>query len=379
MIIIEDMSKCTGCHACMSICPKACISMAQDEEGFLYPKINEDSCIGCGACRTTCPIANKSFAIEKRENICAYGAVNQDEDVRLKSSSGGIFTAIAEKIIDKGGVVFGAALNNGFQVEHISVDTYEGLEKLRGSKYVQSTIGNAYKETKKLLLEGKLVYFTGTPCQIGGLYSFLGKDYDNLITQDIICHGVPSPMVWDSYLDTVADREKIKDISFRDKVTGWRGYSYTVETKDDVITEKASTNLMNKAFLRNLCLRPSCYDCSYKTKVRQSDITLADFWGVENVVPELDDNKGTSLVVVNSFKGKAIFEEICHKLTVKEVSLDEAIKYNSAMVKSVDKPRKREAFISRVRKKGFNAASKRYLRDSFITRLKKAVKRLIRA
>ena len=221
MIEITEQVKCTGCSACANICPKQCISMVADLEGFLYPSVDTKECINCGLCEKICPILKKNPI--KSDDIIAYAAMLNNTDIRLESSSGGVFTAIAESVIDKNGVVFGAELDENFNVIHTYVETKEELKKFRGSKYVQSVIGETYKRAKGFLDQGRFVLFTGTPCQIGGLYAYLNKDYDNLITQDLICHGVPSPMVWRKYLEFREDisHAGVRRMSFRHKKYGW--------------------------------------------------------------------------------------------------------------------------------------------------------------
>lgn len=379
MIRITEKSKCTGCSACSSICPKQCITITADNEGFLYPVVNAELCINCGLCEKVCPILNGKTSTNERE-IKAYAAINNNEEIRLKSSSGGIFTLIAESVIDKGGVVFGAAFDNDFKVIHKYTETKEGLEDFRGSKYVQSVIGETYKQAKNFLESGRIVLFTGTPCQIGGLYSYLGKDYDNLITQDLICHGVPSPMVWRKYLEyrESVSRASARRMSFRRKNCGWKTFSVSFEFSNNTeYVAKLTDDPYMQAFLRNLCLRPSCYDCKFKTKHRQADITLADFWGAQNFLPEMDDDKGTSLIIINSDRGKDIFNKISNKTKFSEVNIEEAIKNNSSMIQSVVLPKKRENFIADIKAKPFNKVVDSYCKRKFINRLKGKLKSIL--
>lgn len=373
-------SKCTGCHACANICPQKCISMAADNEGFLYPVINTELCINCGLCEKVCPIVNGKTAANERE-VRAYAAINKNEEIRLNSSSGGIFTLIAENVLDKDGVVFGAAFDKDFDVIHTYAKTKDKLEQFRGSKYVQSVIGKTYKQAKEFLEQGRTVLFTGTPCQIGGLYSYLGKDYANLITQDLICHGVPSPMVWRKYLEY---REKIsrvsaRRISFRRKDCGWKKFSVSCEfTNDTEYLSELTEDPYMQAFLHNLCLRPSCYDCAFKTKHRQADITLADFWGIQYIAPEMDDDKGISLLIVNSEKGEQILEEFKNNLILQKVDLSEAIKYNSAMITSVSLPKNRTKFMSDIWHQSFDKTAKKYCKVKFIVKVKNKLKSILK-
>lgn len=356
MIEIKDKAKCSGCHLCMNICPKNCIEMKVDKEGFLYPEVDKEKCIECGLCEKRCPILNDMSVVNDPK---AYACYNKDDRIREESSSGGIFTLLASYIIDNGGIVYGAAFNQNFEVEHIEVTNKEDLSKLRGSKYVQSKLGDTYSKIKEHLNQDKLVYFSGTPCQIDGLLCFLNKRYDNLICQDIVCHGVPSPKVWKHYLKKF-DLEKNAIISFRDKSTGWDSYSFSIKQKNNSFTELSSQNEYMKVFLKDLCLRPSCYDCHSKSLHRNSDITLADFWGIKEVCPEMYDNKGTSLVFINSNKGQELFSKIISNIKYKEVDIKEATKYNPSSFKSVNISEKREEFINNVFNYQFDSYAKKY-------------------
>lgn len=382
MIEITDKTKCCGCHACYNICPKGAIKMQQDEKGFEYPVIDKEKCINCGLCEKVCPIINnKQIENEPR----AYACYNKDLNIRMKSSSGGIFTLLAEEILNKGGVVFGASFNTKFEVEHIMVEKTEELEKLRGSKYTQSKIGETYKKAKEILEEGRYVLFTGTPCQIEGLKSYLRKEYDKLYTQDIICHGVPSPKVWKKYIKyrEKIDNEKPKKISFRNKDNGWKLFNTKFEYKNFSYKQNQNEDKFMQAFLKNTILRDSCYNCSFKKLNRISDITLADFWGIQNIMPELDDNKGTSLVIVNSKKGQELFENIKEKIIYKNVDIQEAIKYNMSMIESAKMDKNRKKFFENLDKLDFDKLVKKYTYQPSIFKkiefkIKGVIKRIIK-
>lgn len=331
---IIDNSKCCGCHACMNICPKKAIKMVEDNKGFKYPVIDQKKCINCEMCKKVCPVLNGK--IEEEKKIKAYACYNKNNIERLNSSSGGIFILLAKEIIKRNGIVFGASFDNNFNVVHTYAEKEDELTKFMGSKYTQSIIGNNYKKVKEFLEEDRYVLFSGTPCQIEGLKNFLKKDYDKLFTQDIVCHGVPSPNVWQKYLKYMKNKnnETIKSVNFRNKDHGWSKYQTKILFDTKIYNEEHPNNLYMKAFLNNLCLRDSCYNCSFKKKYRESDITLADYWGIDNLHPDINDDKGVSLVVVNTKKGSDLFNLIISKITYKDTDLDEAIKYNPSMINS---------------------------------------------
>jgi coenzyme F420-reducing hydrogenase beta subunit len=343
MIDIIDKINCCGCHACYNSCPQQCISMQSDDEGFWYPIVDSKECMDCGLCEKVCPILSKPM-VENHPK--AYACRNKDDKVRQQSSSGGVFTIVAASVIANHGVVFGAGFDGEFNVLHSWTDSLDGLRNFRGSKYVQSSIGDTYEQAKEFLKQGRQVLFSGTPCQIAGLKSYLGKDYEGLICLDIICHGVPSPLVWKQYRSKLGNHKELKSISFRDKTFGWKRFSlrFTYKNDDEYIKDLNSDGFM-QGFLKNIYLRPSCYHCNFKTLTRQSDITLADFWGIENILPSFDDDKGTSLILVNSNKGKEIFLAAADKMKYEKVDIDQAIVYNSSAIKSVAYNPKRDQFF----------------------------------
>lgn len=310
MISIMSKYNCFGCKACYSVCPQNCIDMLIDEEGFWYPKINMEKCIQCSLCEKICPainVYNNKKAYSKPITLAAW---NNDRFKREVSSSGGVFTSIAEWVLSNDGIVFGAGYDSQYNVIHKEASSKEKLDEIRGSKYVQSNINDTYVKTRYYLEKNKMVLFSGTPCQIAGLYNFIQQDYANLYTCDIVCHGVPSPKVFNKYKKMLEKRNnsKIKKISFRNKKFGWKLYSVSLLFEND--TEYSKTLKEDPymlGFLRNYFLRPSCYKCIYAKLPRVSDITLGDFWGIDNKHPELDDNKGTSLVLVNTEKGREMF------------------------------------------------------------------------
>lgn len=374
MVEIFDKHNCCGCAACVQACPKQCISFDEDEQGFRYPLVNKAECIDCGLCEKVCPCLNQD---EARKPLKVYAAINPNEAIRMKSSSGGIFTMLAETIIDDGGVVFGARFDENWEVIHDYTETKEGLEAFRGSKYVQSRIGETYKQAHEFLNAGRKVLFSGTSCQIAGLKKFLRKEYDNLLTVEVVCHGVPSPRVWRSYLKDKFDVSQISHISFRDKSTGWLDFSLKIEQNGkQTFVEPMSRNIYMKAFLRDLSLRPSCYNCPSKSGKSHAAIALADFWGHQLINPSEFDNMGTSLVLAYTDKGKNLISNLgC----AEKADLQYAKKFNTAINCSVYKNEYVELFWREFINHGFKnihrVTSKFDI--SFIVRLKGWGRRII--
>lgn len=374
MIEIIKKSQCSGCGACASLCPQKSIAMQMDDEGFLYPLIKKDLCNDCGLCQTICPVLSQKE--KNNETIKAYAAWHKNDAVRKASSSGGVFTALAAYVLQENGVVFGAKYNDNWEVEHGFIEQVEQIPLLQGSKYVQSKTGNAYKRAREFLKEGKLVLFSGTPCQIEGLLAFLRKPYDNLITQDIICHGVPSPMAWSKYLQ-YHQVKNIKSIAFRNKEEGWRKYSMRIEYENGKTYRKnLDDDPMLQVFLKDLCLRPSCYSCSFKGKERISDITLADYWGVEHCESALQGDEGISLLITHTQKGEDLLHKVKDNLQIFVTDFERAIGFNKAMVACPVKPSEREQFLVELKNGGF-AKTKRFWKKSPIKRLKKLIKKFL--
>lgn len=367
-MISINKDNCSGCAACANACPKGCIIMRPDQEGFVYPEVDTKKCISCGVCQRVCPIntLHQTSNTSNHEPVC-YAAYNKNEQVRLSSSSGGIFTLLAEYALERNGVVFGAALTEQNRIRHICIEKKTELPKLRGSKYVQSEIGNTYVLAEEYLRTGRLVLFSGTPCQIGGLKSYLRKEYDNLITQDIICHGCPSPLVWHKYLEF---REKqsgdvVQSVSFRDKRKGWKRFSLRLGfEKGREYTRTLFSDLFLQGFLKDFCLRPSCYQCSFRGIVRESDITLADYWGIGSVHPEMDDDKGTSLVVANTDAGRRVLDVILLSCVYCRSDGYKAFKHNPAIIYSPNRPKERDTYIQDVVGLGFSRVKTKYFRTT---------------
>lgn len=339
---------CCGCTACIHICPVKCIEMKEDSEGFLYPAVDNEKCINCHKCENVCPIGNLRNDNTETKTFIGY---NKNEKVRKQSSSGGIFSLAAEWIIKQNGAVFGAAFDDNFEVCHIAVETKEELSKLRGSKYVQSRLGDAYPLVKRYLENSRLVLFTGTACQIAGLKKYLNKEYETLYTVDVLCHGVPSPKVWKMYLDDKKEQYNapIEKAEFRSKESGWKGYSVNIEFSDNrrYCTRFYDDKYM-QMFLGNIDLRPSCYDCRFKDFPRISDMTIGDSWGIEDYMPDMDDDNGTSVILVHSSKGKKMLDELKEDLILKGASLDKALPITADSRKSVEMHPNRKKFFEGV-------------------------------
>lgn len=379
---IIEYEQCCGCHACYNICPKHAIKMVEDDKGFKYPKIDKAKCINCELCKKVCPVLKN---INTKNNIKSYACYNLNNKERMNSSSGGIFILLAKEILKKDGVVFGAYLNDKFKVEHTMITDEKDLYKLMGSKYVQSTIGYIYKEVKEKLQQDKYVLFTGTPCQIEGLKSYLMKDYDKLYTQDIICHGVPSPLVWEKYKKyrEKVDKNKPIKISFRNKDDGWTLFNMKFSYRKSYYKKNQNEDLFMQAFLKNTILRDSCYNCHFKKINRISDITLADYWGIQNVHPELNDNKGTSVLIVNSKKGEELFNQIKDKIKFVETDIKKIIEYNPALIESAKMDKNRKLFFENLDNIEFDELVKKYtykrpLYRRILSKIKRIIKRIIK-
>lgn len=338
---ISCSKECTGCAACVNICPKKAITMTVNAQGFLYPEINQSQCIECGLCKKECP-TNKD--IVKKSYLSCYASYSLNPEVREKSSSGGVFTEFAKQILLQNGFVVGAAFDNN-KLKHIIIDKTEEIKKIRGSKYLQSEIGDIYEKVKKLLEDNKLVLFSGTPCQINGLKSYLQKEYENLYTIDVFCHGVPSPLVFKKYME---EMKYIPDtpINFRDKTFGWNNYNFLFQTNDGTISSLNDTDTYLRGFVQNLYLRESCYNCKYNAlENRNADISIGDFWGVETHYPDLTDNKGVSAIITYTLKGQALLNEISAGLYLKTVEIEQIVAGNPILVSPVTKHPSKNIFF----------------------------------
>ena len=300
MTHIIEKNKCTGCNACFNICPANAISMLEDKEGFKFPIIDETKCTNCGLCSKICPVINTKYDNEENPKCFAFMA---NDEIRKNSASGGVFAHLAHIFINNGGYAVGAVYTNDWSVEHIVSNKLEDIAKMQSSKYLQSDTKSSYKEIKNILDQGKKVLFSGTPCQVAGLKSFLRKDYENLYSLDIVCHGVPSKKVFKKYLDEVYGIENVKSYNFRSKEkNGWSGCSKCELSTGEVILKEKKNDEFYIPFLENLILRECCGNCQFNKLPRQGDITIGDFWGIHRYNKKLNDKKGTSVVLVNNKK-----------------------------------------------------------------------------
>ena len=362
MIRINNKAECCGCGACAQRCPRKCITMQSDKEGFAYPLVDTKQCTNCGLCEKVCPVINQQA---EQHPIATYAAINSNDTVREQSSSGGIFTLLAEETIKNGGIVFGAAFNERWAVEHTFADNIDDIKKFRGSKYVQSDIGNSYAVAEKFLKEDKEVLFSGTPCQVAGLKKYLRKEYKNLKTVDFVCHGTPSPLVWEKYLKEVCqanDITTISDIQFRNKAEGWKKFSLQItytgnDGKEKIFREPLNKNLYMRCFLGDLCLRPSCYQCPARNGKSGSDITLGDLWGAEQICPKIDDDKGLSLVLLRKECGLPYFDKT-------PIPYSEALKHNPVLERDVREPKRRRKFFRLFHKNGVCKATQTCTKQS---------------
>ena len=376
MEMICNKKECTGCTACLNACPRKAISMIEDKCGFLHPTIDQTKCVNCGICHSICPVLNKKENISVNKCYVGYAKENKYKE---NSSSGGIFPIIAEKILDSNGIVIGATFDENNKLIHQAITKKDELIKLKGSKYLQSSLNNIFQFIKENI-EEKRILFVGTPCQVAGLKSFLRKEYDNLITIDLFCHGVPSPKLFSKYVKELEQKynERLINYNFRDKSTGWDTYSNKATFKDTEFKELQSNNDYMKLFLHDVALRESCYNCNFKLGNKYSDITLGDFWGVSNFYPNMYDKEGVSAIIVNTNKGLKIFNSISNELTYQNCKLEEILSGNPSLKKSSTNINQRIKFFKDIDKMSIGKLSKKYTTNgSIICRIIRKIKRKI--
>lgn len=384
MIAIEKMiaanrADCCGCYACYNSCPFDAITMEEDTEGFRYPRVDADRCRNCGKCERNCPVLNP-IVKEQDQTPPTYAAINKNETIRKDSSSGGMFHLFAEQILKEGGIVFGAGFDADWEVCHQSAETVADLERLRVSKYLQSRVETSFQQVTEYLRAGRKVLFAGTPCQCAALRRFVGKNDENLILVDFICHGVPSPKIWRNYLALRANKKEIRRISFRNKNLSWERYLLAISygNANKYLAADLNTDLYLRGFLQNLYLRPSCHNCHFCKKNRPSDITLADFWGVQEESPSMYDGKGTSLIFVQSPKGRELFNQVKDHAKIMEQDFERAILHNPSMITSSTPSPKRTAFFQDIQRdeKDFMKLLYAYTKPSFKAQAKQFIRKI---
>lgn len=366
MIEIKNKERCSGCTACKSICPKNAIEMKEDEEGFKYPSVNIEKCINCGLCKKVCPVT-KNKEINKSEiSSKAYAMRVNDYDVLKKSTSGGFFTPLSNYVLNNNGVVFGVGYDKNMNVIHKKIEKNTDINQVIGSKYVQSELGETFKIIKKYLDKNVMVLFSGTPCQVAGLKSFLVKKYNNLITLDVVCHGTPSPKLWKDYIEFQERKynSRVKNAFFRNKTYGYHsGTMKIIFENGKEYYGSARVDFMLRSFFNEISSRPSCYKCAFKTRTHCSDFTVFDSWHIDKIVKGLkDDDKGYTNVLINSNKGIEIFNKL-ENIVKYEADIDEIIKLDGSMVENSKKPNKyRNEFYDSLNNIGIERTIDKYLK-----------------
>lgn len=371
-----EKSKCCGCASCIQCCNEHTITMQENNTGFLFPVVDESKCVNCGMCIKFCPVLN--VKINKKALSECFACINRDNDIRMKSSSGGVFSVFADLVIEKGGVVFGAKFDKDWNVAHSWTEKKESLQDFRGSKYVESAIGNSFLKVKEFLDDDRMVLWTGVPCQTAGLKTFLKKDYENLLTIDVICHGVPGSGIWRKYLEYVQKRNsasRIVKTSFRRRDYGWKMFSlaFTYSDASEYIN-LPEKDMWMVSFRSGATMRESCYTCPFKDKGIVSDMTLGDFWGIEKYANELDDDKGVSLVFINSEKGNKVFNEVKNRFIMKEIIGYDATKYNMQLVIPQTRYKNRDKFLNCLFETDFPTSYKKYVLPILPVRIYKYIR-----
>ena len=369
-------SQCCGCSSCFAVCPVGAITLKPDSEGFLYPEINAEICIECNKCVNVCPLKTK-----RKENLELqkyYAVKHSKKDTILKSSSGGFFTAVSDWILDNDGVIYGVVFDEKLCAVHIRADDKKTRDRMRVSKYLQSNMGDTFKKVKVDLQKGIPVLFTGTPCQIEGIYQYLGKEYNNFYTIDLICHGVPSPLMFSEHIKHIEKKRHTKVVNYkcRSKVNGW--HTHTEEAFFENGKSEAGTLLLQEhkvMFYGGYILRPSCYECQFTNLERPSDITMGDFWGIEKTMPDWDDQVGTSMILINTQKGKELFECLKSDITFRE---SKTYGRQPQLEKSAGKPADRENFWKLYQKYGYEYVAAKYGKNNLKEKVKRRIKKLLK-
>ena len=378
MIQIKDKTKCCGCTACANKCPKHCISMVKDDEGFAYPKVNIEECINCGLCDKVCPVTNQKeeSAINK-----AFAVQHCDEETLYHSAAGGAFSAFADYAIRQNGVAIGAAYDEDMVVKHIIAKIKEEIPRFRSSKYVQSDQKNVYSEVKRFLDAGTFVCYSGTPCQTAGLKSFLEKDYSNLLLVDLVCKGVGSPEVLRQYVELMTQKYKAKIVgmNFKRKTYGYHSSTMSVDFENGKTYSKSGiTDPMMRSFRANICLRPSCGSCAFKGIDRVSDLTIFDCWHFSTLSGKNDNDKGHTAVIVHSEKGLQMLKDCNDLLEIVPIDLDAVVKLDGVMVKNVTSVHaQRDEFMKSLANNGLLYAINQYIPITLMDRIKDGSKKIL--
>lgn len=380
MPALAELHHCTGCTTCSAACPKDCITMEPDTDGFLHSVVDEAMCIGCGLCEKICPVIHNSLP---KHTPAVYAVKSADEASRLASTSGGVFPELAKDILANGGVVFGAAYDEHFRVVHICAENETDLARLRGAKYSQSNLDGIFREVKQRLEHGQQVLFSGTPCQVLGLKTYLQKDYENLLLVDLVCHSVPSPMAWEKYLEYISGDKTLTAVNLRCKDTGWSRYSYNNRfdfADGSCRKDLSSKSLYMKLFGGGYITNPACTNCPAKGYARVSDLTLGDFWGIWETDPEMDDDKGTSAVLCQTERGRELLQRISDKLIMKEVSLEDVSRQNPALLRVSSPNERRSEALELIRNGKISACEAWFIpqKPSFYKRMRQLAGRIIR-
>ena len=399
MINITDKESCMGCNACTSICPVDCIPLISDEEGFSYPEIDYDVCIDCPLCDRVCPITDKipdtakdfmipfieKAKISRFEEPLVYASYTKNHEIRIDSTSGGIFSELAFKMFDQGGYVAGAVYNDDLSVSHILTNDRDRLPDIRSSKYVLSFTDELFPDVKAKLKSGEKVLVCGAPCQIVALYAFLRKDYENLITCDFVCKGVNSPLVFKKYIEWLEDKYQSKAVKIKakDKTTGWHKFSMRVDFENgkSYVKDRFNDPFFVGYLQTGLFTMPACFSCKFKGISKRGDITLADFWGIENVDKSMDQDLGTSLILLNSEKGRAYYSLLEENIVSKQFTLDDALPGNSAIHSSDEAGDEilRKEFYEDLEKYPFDLIISKYIPMlSLKSKIKSKIKNILR-
>lgn len=358
MKICHELESCTGCTACRHICPVSAITMRENSEGFLYPEVNESLCVHCGRCVRVCP-QNHVPTYYAPQTV--YAVKHRMQSVRERSTSGGMFTALSDWILHQGGVIYGAAFDEAFAVSHIAADNAIERNRMRGSKYVQSVLGDVFAHIESDLRENRYVLFTGTPCQVDGLRNFIGKAHDKLFLVDIVCYGTPSPLLFRDYVQFIQKeyQTNIRWYTFRNKKASWRTGKSFLELENNKAVSKEKTEIFDRLFWSGNIIRTSCYACPYTKPIRISDITIGDCWGLEKILPTFEDAYGVSLCLVNTKQGERIFDEIFQAIECHDIS--NSLEWQQPRMQSpTERPITRDVFWRDYHRKGFVYVARKY-------------------